>query len=109
MHHGASATSKKLLLVSLEWESSLQPFKRSTLTEQEEQRIAQFECRKAECFKPADRAYVLNSIRENWGSENDFDEFVRSKLKRILELNRERYNASVATVASEAFALIFGD
>ena len=41
--------------------------------------ILSFSCRNAECFKPSDRAFVLGSIREEFGSEANFDKFVVSR------------------------------
>ena len=50
------------------------PFKRTGLTAKEEEWITNFSCREARCFKPADRAAVLEAIRERFGSEELFDE-----------------------------------
>ena len=56
--HLPGAASGKLLLLSLDWPSSFWPFKRTGLTEKEEEWITNFSCRDARCFKPADRAAV---------------------------------------------------
>ena len=72
--HKSDAPSGKLLLLSLDWPSSFWPFKRTGLTEKEEEWITNFSCRDARCFKPADRAAVLEAIRERFGSEELFDE-----------------------------------
>ena len=56
--HKVDAPSSKMLLLSLDWPSSFWPFKRTGLTEKEEEWITNFSCRDARCFKPADRAAV---------------------------------------------------
>ena len=72
--HKTDTPSSKMLLLSLDWPSSFWPFKRTGLTEKEEEWITNFSCRDARCFKPADRAAVLEAIRERFGSEEHFDE-----------------------------------
>ena len=72
--HKTDAPSSKMLLLSLDWPSSFWPFKRTGLTEKEEEWITNFSCRDARCFKPSDRAAVLEAIRERFGSEEQFDE-----------------------------------
>ena len=71
--HLTDAPSSKMLLLSLDWPSSFSPFKHTGLTNEEEEWITNFLCRDARCFKPSDRAAVLEAIRERFGSEEMFD------------------------------------
>ena len=83
--HGADAD--KLLFLSLDWPAWWSPqlwFQTARLTTAEEELFQRFSARNARCFAPFDRAIVLSKIREEWGSEEAFDEFVRSKLPGVL-------------------------
>ena len=82
--HLPGAASGKLLLLSLDWPSSLNPMKRTRLSEHEMALITNFSCRDADCFMPRDRATVLEAIREKFGSEDAFDQFVRTHLPAVL-------------------------
>ena len=46
--------------------------------------LRDFSCLKAQCYKPADRAFLLERIREEWGSEAQFDRFVREDLLEVM-------------------------
>ena len=127
--HKVDAPSSKMLLLSLDWPSSFWPFKRTGLTEKEEEWITNFSCRDARCFKPADRAAVLEAIRERFGSEEQFDEvrpspqpstapaeeseprggaqFVHTHLLTVLERSKREYARQLWRVASESFGLVF--
>ena len=52
----------KLLLLSLDWSSSLNPFHSGRLTEAERAHFVDFSCLKLQCTKPADRAFVLAQV-----------------------------------------------
>ena len=106
--HLTDAPSGKLLLLSLDWPSSFWPCKSSSVDEKELARIANFSCRKAGCFKPADRAFVLNAIREDFGSEEAFDIFVRSHLPAVLERSKHEYSSKILGVAKEVGDAVFG-
>ena len=67
-----------------------------------------FECAKVDCAKPCDRAAVLGEIREAWGSEAEFDMFVREELPKILEQSKTRYSKQLQRVMYNAFDLAFG-
>jgi hypothetical protein len=105
--HKTDAPSSKMLLLSLDWPSSFWPFKRTGLTEKEEEWITNFSCRDARCFKPSDRAAVLEAIRERFGSEEQFDEFVHTHLLTVLERSKREYARQLWRVASESFQLVF--
>ena len=70
----------KLLLLGLDWPSVISPFKKTAVSDHELQSLRSFRCTEARCFKPSDRAYVLDAIRREWGSEEVFDKFVQEKL-----------------------------
>ena len=98
----------KLLLLSLEWPSSLSLRKESALTDKELEPLLTFRCRDAQCFKPADRAYVLSEIRRSYGSEEAFDAFVRTRVPEVLRRSKARYSKQLTTVASTALDFMLG-
>ena len=106
--HKSDAPSGKLLLLSLKWPSSLWPFKRASVSKEEREWFANFSCRKAGCFKPADRAYVLAEIRKDFGSEEAFDHFVRTNLPAVLERSKREYSGKLMAVARDVADLVFG-
>ena len=99
----------KLLLLSLSWPSSLSPFKRSGLSENELGWMQEFRCEKANCYVPADRAFVLAEIRQNWGSTEAFDRFVADELPKVMEASKLKFSQQLKTTALEAVELLFGD
>ena len=106
--HLPGAASGKLLLLSLDWPSSLNPFKRPRLSEHEKKLITNFSCRDADCFMPRDRATVLAAIREKFGSEAAFDQFVRTHLPAVLERSKREYSSNLLNVAADALERSFG-
>ena len=106
--HKSDAPSGTLLLLSLDWPSSFWPCKQTRLDRQEHEWLAQFSCREAGCFKPADRAFVLAAIREEFGSEAEFDTFVRTHLPTVLARSKREYSSKLVDVAKETGDLIFG-
>ena len=105
--HKADLQSR-LLLLSIEWPSSLSPFKRGALSKRERGWLREFSCLKAQCYKPADRAMLLAKIREEWKSEAAFDEFVRTELYNVLVQSKMQYQQRILNIAGNAFELIFG-
>ena len=106
--HKVDAPSGKLMLLSLKWPSSLSPFKSIGLTDKEREWIKAFSCRKARCFKPCDRATVLQAIREKFVTEDAFDDFVHEQLLTVLERSKREYATKLSGVASESFGQVFG-
>ena len=98
----------KLLMLSLEWPGTLDPRKTAQLSESEIAMLQDFSCAEARCFLPRDRAYVLNAIREQWGSEAAFDNFVRTRLLSCMEKSKRRYQGRVRDVVSRSFEMLFG-
>ena len=125
----------KLLLLSLDWSSSLNPFHSGRLTSAERAYFVDFSCLKLQCTKPADRAFVLaqvvsfpctspapavracqlvsptapvEQVREKWGSEDEFDAFVRNELPELLETGKRRYFGQPWRVLANAFDALFG-
>ena len=97
----------KLLLLSLEWPSSLNPFKREALSEREKSWFANFSCLQAKCYKPSDRAMLLAAIRAKWGSEEDFDRFVRTDLLEVMRESKARFRRQLRDVAAQSFDMAF--
>ena len=99
----------KLLLLSIHWPSSLYPFKRGALSRKEIGWLQNFSCLHAQCYKPADRAMLMERIREEWESEEAFDKFVREDLLEVMVQSKRQYQHRILNVAGHAFELIFGD
>jgi hypothetical protein len=83
---------QRLLLLSISWASLLSPFKDGELTAEERDMFTNFHCRDARCFKPSDRAAVLREIRNEWGSEEAFDVYVRTVLPEVLAASKRSYS-----------------
>ena len=83
------------------WASSFSPFKRVGLTDKEREWITG-------CFNPSDRATVLQAVREKFGSEDAFDEFVHVQLLKVLERSKREYSSKLWDVAAESFSMVFG-
>jgi len=98
----------KLLLYSLEWRSSLNPFRSAEMTEGEKSYFSDFSCRNARCYKPADRGFVLEEIRRHWGSEEIFDDFVRNELPVVFAESKRNYSRQLMRVANRSLELLFG-
>ena len=99
----------RLLLLSLEWPSTLSPAKTSQLTRAERAQLQSFSCVTAQCYKPSDRADLLAKIRAEWTSEANFDAFVHNEVLEVLELSKQQYTRQLATVATESVQLLLGD
>jgi len=100
--------NRKLLLYSLEWPSSINPFKSAVITEEEKSWLQKFSCRSAQCYKPADRGFVLETIRREWGSEQLFDQYVRTELPIVFTRSKIEYSRQLMDVAKRSLDLLFG-
>ena len=78
------------------------------LSQKEREWITGFRCRDAGCFKPSDRAIVLQAVRDKLGSEDKFDEFVHVRLLKVLERSKREYSSKLWDVAAESFSIVFG-
>ena len=92
-----------------EWPSTLNPCKQKELTGAEAEMIAGFSCLKAQCYKPSDRAMLLRKIREQWGSEQEFDRFVQTELVRVIAESKAVYQGQLRANAAQSFEYVFGD
>ena len=99
----------KLLLLGLDWPSVTSPFKKTAVSHDELQSLRSFRCTEALCFKPSDRAYVLDAIRREWGSVEVFDTFVQEKLPHVLAQSKHNYSTRMLEVALHNLDLLFGD
>jgi len=106
--HKHKVRERHLLLFSLEWPSSMNLFKSSEISEEESLYFRHFRCRDASCFKPADRGKVLEEIRREWGSEQEFDEFVRTKLPIVFAESKQKYSEQLKSVANRSLEQLFG-
>lgn len=119
LHHtGADSNEGKqaqLVFLGLSWPSYLSAsrllrigHRHVQLSVEERNKLASFACREARCYRPADRALVLSSIREQWGSEKNFDQFVRCVLPVVMEKGKQRYAGQSQKASSRAWNMLFG-
>jgi hypothetical protein len=101
--------SQRLLLLSISWAPLHSPFKDPELTEEERDAFRDFRCRDARCFKPSDRAYVLQAIRDEWGTEEAFDRYVQTELPVILAVSKRAYSRRFVRVLRSNVEYMFGD
>jgi len=99
----------RLLLLSLRWPCSFSPCKRAALTKQERGWLESFACCEARCYKPSDRARLLEKIRQEWGAEERFEAFVQKDLVAIFARSKQRYQTQLVKVASKSLELVLGD
>eukprot|EP00961_Rhodomonas_salina_P297155 3936990-Rhodomonas_salina.2 len=104
----AKDKSEWLLLFSMDWPSSLSPFKTARLTPEEEAVLHSFSFESADCFVPRDRVTVLRAIRQQFGSVEQFEAFVRHRLPQVLARSKQSYYTQLSSVAMAALALAFG-
>jgi hypothetical protein len=77
------------------------------LDKDEIRQLAEYSCLDAQCQMPADRVYVLASIRQNWGSEENFDNFVRTELPAILLEGKKDFMGRSTRIMHRVFELLF--
>ena len=58
--------------------------------------------------KPADRAFVLNAIREAWGSEQAFETYVRNELPAIMEQSKAAYKQQLSNEIVDSLEMVLG-
>ena len=104
---GPDELSSRLVFLSLDWRFCA-TFFHPELTAEELEWLEGFSCRKARCFKPIDRADVLAAIREQWGSEEQFDTFVREKLPKVFRADKRRHGARFWIQVKQMFDIAFG-
>ena len=106
--HPRKDLENRLLLFSLDWPTSLCSYVPETI-HQEAEWLRNFSCETAHCFKPIDRATVLNFIRQEWGSEQAFDEFVHNELPSVLQASKRRYARTFRNEVRKTIDLVLGD
>ena len=97
-----------MLLFSLDWPTSLCSYVPETI-HQEAEWLCNFSCKTAHCFKPIDRATVLNFIRQERGSEQAFDEFVHNELPSVLRVSKRRYLSTFRNEVLKTIDMVLGD
>ena len=103
-----SELGKSLLLLSLDWPRTYSPLKRRQLSSAEVRQLRDFSCLDATCYKPSDRAMLLQRISNEWGSIEVFDEFVRTELLKLMKDSKVQYHSRLAQVAAESVELLLG-
>jgi len=97
-----------MLLLSLEWPATWSPLKRRRLTTAEAAQLRDFSCLDASCYKPADRAMLLQRIEDEWGSAAEFDTFVRTELRDVMADCKLQFHGRMARIAAESIELVLG-
>ena len=105
---GGSELERRLLLLSVKWPSTFSPCKTKDASV-EQGWLEAFSCDRARCPTPSDRAHLLAKIRDEWGSEQAFERFVRDRLPELLVKSKAAYRSQLTTVAAESFELLFGE
>ncbi len=77
------------------------------LDKDEIRQLSEYSCLDAQCFLPADRVVVLASIRQSWGSEENFDNFVRNKLPAVLLKGKKDFMWRSVQIMYRVFELLF--
>ncbi len=84
----------RLFFVSLKWATTWRIswlFQRVELDQFEIEQLTKYSCLDADCFMPADRVVVLAAIRKTWGSEQNFDNFVKTELSELVRKGKEEF------------------
>jgi len=97
---------ERLHIMSLDWLS--QKSSSPQLTPEEMGFFNNFSCSQLRSSKPADRAFLLNSIRHVWGSEEDFEQYVKQVLPDIMSQSKKKYLGQKKSVMLRVFDLSFG-
>ena len=92
--------------MSLDWLS--QKSSSPQLTPEEMGFFNNFSCSQLRSSKPADRAFLFNSIRQVWGSEEDFEQYVKQVLPDIMSQSKKKYLGQKKSVMLRVFDLSFG-
>ena len=100
---------ERLILLSLDWPSALDPRGSAELTAAELAPLRSFNCRDALCFKASDRGAVLKAVYEEYGSAEAFDQFVRTELPPILAECKRQYRSLLPRVILRNLLLVLGD
>ena len=107
----AEALADKLVFLGLDWPAWWDPrlwCSPVALTQKEKRLLANFKCSEARCFMPADRGTLLARIREEWGSLDEFDDFVRNELPGVLLAGKRRYSTQLRRKFAETAQFLFG-
>jgi len=100
---------RRLILLSLSWPSIANPFKSAEPTDEELEPIRTFDCDSARCFKPSDRAAVMEAIRREWQSQHSFNEWVRSELPGIFAACKRQYSTLLLNYVTEKLGHVTGE
>jgi hypothetical protein len=100
----------RLFFLSLKWATTwnfMWLFCRVELDKDEIRQLSEYSCLDAQCQLPADRVVVLASIRQNWGTEENFDMFVRTELPAVLLKGKEDFMRRSVCIMYTVFELLF--
>ncbi len=110
VHHDQGNLADRLSFLSLKWASTWNItwlFRPVTLDQSEWEQLATYSCLDADCYMPADRMVVLAFIRRTWGSEENFDNFVRTELPEILRKGKEEFMWRSLRTMNSVLELLF--
>ncbi len=110
LHKDAGDLHEKLIFLSLQWNWTFRPLwlvKHVELSQWEQYQLLSYSCLDAQCYMPKDRAFVLATIRSLWGSEENFDQFVRTEMMEILRKGKERFVRRPISIVTGALDMLF--
>jgi hypothetical protein len=99
-----------LFFISLKWAYTwniMWLFRQVELNNRELAQLTTFSCLDAECYMPVDRVVVLCTIRKTWGSEENFDHFVRTQLPEVLRRGKEEFMWRTFRTMFNVFEMLF--
>ncbi len=100
----------RLQFISLRWATTWNfswLFLRVELDQREKDQLASYSCSDANCYMPEDRMVVLAYIRKIWGSEDKFDEFVRTNLPEVLRKGKDNFMWRTVKTMNSVLELLF--
>jgi len=102
---------KKIVFLGLRWPAWWNPMRWMSIVRldlDEALTLANFQVRRTRCASPVDKADTLRRLREEWGSEAAFEQFVREELPgTILEAKRRWFRRPVELLM-ESLAMLLG-
>jgi hypothetical protein len=104
-------SGRYIVFLSLSWDAWYNPLnllRPPELSAAEEALLAGYSCRRAHVYSRRDKAQVLALIREAWGSEDAFDDFVHTDLPSILREGKRKYFTQFRSVMWTSFLVLFG-
>lgn len=105
------SSGRKIVFLSLSWGAWYNPLnvvRAPTLSTTEHALLANYSCSAAQVYSRRDKARVLGLIREAWGGEDVFDDFVHKELPEVLLEGKRSYFSQFKYALWASLMLLFG-